>query len=87
MFDKLKEECGVFGMFSKENIDIAPYTYYALFALQHRGQESCGIVVNDDGIMALHKNVGLVNEVFTPEIMATLGKGNISIGHVRYGTT
>ena len=87
MFDKLKEECGVFGMFSKENIDIAPYAYYALFALQHRGQESCGIVVNDDGIMNLHKNVGLVNDVFTPEVMASLGKGNITIGHVRYGTT
>lgn len=87
MFDTLKEECGVFGMFSKENIDIAPYAYYALFALQHRGQESAGIVVNDDGIMNVHKNVGLVNEVFTPEVMASLGKGNISVGHVRYGTT
>ncbi len=87
MFDTLKEECGVFGMFSNESIDIAQYAYYALFALQHRGQESAGIVVNDDGIMNLHKNVGLVNEVFTPETMASLGKGNIAIGHVRYGTT
>jgi len=87
MFDTLKEECGVFGMFSKENIDIAQYAYYALFALQHRGQESAGIVVNDDGIMNLHKNVGLVNEVFTPEVLSGLGKGNIVIGHVRYGTT
>jgi glutamine phosphoribosylpyrophosphate amidotransferase len=58
MFDTLKEECGVFGMFSNESIDIAQYAYYALFALQHRGQESAGIVVNDDGIMNLHKNVG-----------------------------
>lgn len=87
MFDKYKEECGVFGMFSKENIDISSYSYYALYALQHRGQESCGIVVNDDGVMTLHKNVGLVNEVFTPEILKSLGKGNITIGHVRYGTT
>lgn len=87
MFDTLKEECGVFGMFSKESIDIAPYAYYALFALQHRGQESAGIVVNDDGIMNLHKNAGLVNEVFTPEAMASLGKGSITVGHVRYGTT
>lgn len=87
MFDKLKEECGVFGLFSKESIDIAPYAYNALFALQHRGQESAGIVVNDDGVMAIQKNVGLVNEVFTSDVMASLGKGNIAIGHVRYGTT
>ncbi|HBR31814.1 MAG TPA: amidophosphoribosyltransferase, partial [Clostridiales bacterium] len=83
----IKEECGVFGMFSAENIDIAQYAYYALFALQHRGQESAGIVVNDDGIMTVQKNTGLVNEVFTPEVLASLGKGNMSIGHVRYGTS
>ncbi|MDD4165173.1 MAG: amidophosphoribosyltransferase [Eubacteriales bacterium] len=87
MFDEIKEECGVFGMFSAENIDIAQYAYYALFALQHRGQESAGIVVNDDGIMTVQKNTGLVNEVFTPEVLASLGKGNMSIGHVRYGTS
>ncbi len=87
MFDTLKEECGVFGMFSKENTKIASYAYYALFALQHRGQESCGIVVNNDGLMTLHKNVGLVNDVFTPEIMQSLGNGKITLGHVRYGTT
>jgi amidophosphoribosyltransferase len=55
--------------------------------LQHRGQESCGIVVNDDGIFHDYKDVGLVNDVFTPSVLDSLGKGNIAVGHVRYGTT
>ena len=66
---------------------MAGTTYYGLFALQHRGQESCGIVVNDDGVFTSYKDVGLVNDVFTPENLARLGEGNISVGHVRYGTT
>ena len=87
MLNKLNEECGVFGIFSSEKIDVAASTYYGLYALQHRGQESCGIVVNDDGILTHHKDIGLVNEVFTKDVMAKLGKGKIAIGHVRYGTT
>lgn len=87
MFDSIKEECGVFGVFSSETTDVASMTYYALYALQHRGQESCGIVVNDDGVFSNHKDIGLVNEVFDKETLQKLGKGKAAIGHVRYGTT
>ncbi len=87
MFDKLKEECGVFGIYSEERTDVAVSTYYGLYALQHRGQESCGIVVNDDGIFSHHKDIGLVNEVFNKDVLSKLGQGKIAIGHVRYGTT
>lgn len=83
----LREECGVFGIFSNSRQDVAQSVYYGLFALQHRGQESCGIVVNDDGIFNVYKDLGLVNEVFTPENLASLGQGNMALGHVRYGTT
>ena len=83
----LREECGVFGVYSGETSDIASTTYYGLFALQHRGQESCGIVVNDDGVFMAYKDTGLVNDVFTPEIIERLGEGNIAVGHARYGTT
>jgi len=84
---KINEECGVFGVFGNEVSDVASTAYYALFALQHRGQESCGIVVNDDGVFSFHKDLGLVNDVFTPEVMQRLGMGHIAVGHVRYGTT
>ena len=84
---KLKEECGVFGIISTETSELAADVYLGLFALQHRGQESCGIVVNDDGLFTSHKDVGLVGEVFTREKLASLGSGNMAIGHVRYGTT
>ena len=83
----LREECGVFGVFSPQTSDVASTAYYGLFALQHRGQESCGIVVNDDGIFLSYKDTGLVNDVFTPQILAKLGEGNMAVGHVRYGTT
>ena len=83
----LREECGVFGVFSPQTSDVASTAYYGLFALQHRGQESCGIVVNDDGIFQSYKDTGLVNDVFTPQILAKLGEGNMALGHVRYGTT
>lgn len=83
----LREECGVFGIYSKTSDNLAADTYYGLFALQHRGQESCGIVVNDDGLFNEYKDTGLVNNVFTPEILDRLGQGNIAVGHVRYGTT
>lgn len=81
------EECGVFGVFAKEKTNVAATTYYGLFALQHRGQESCGIVVNDDGVFNSYKDTGLVNDVFTPERLDGLGQGNMAVGHVRYGTT
>ena len=82
----LKEECGVFGVFCNEAYDVARMTYYALFALQHRGQESAGIVVNDDGIFRTHKDAGTVEEIFTPPVFEKLGIGNMAVGHVRYGT-
>ena len=84
---KIHEECGVFGVFAPETADVASTCYYGLFALQHRGQESCGIVVNDDGIFNSYKDVGIVNDVFTPTVLASLGTGNMAVGHVRYGTT
>lgn len=84
---KLREECGVFGIYCSDTEDVASSVYYGLFALQHRGQESCGIVVNDDGVFHSYKDVGIVNDVFTPDIMKNLGRGSIAIGHVRYGTT
>ena len=83
----LHEECGVFGVYAPHTTDVAAMTYAALYALQHRGQESCGIVVNDRGVFAHHKDLGLVPEVFQAEDMEKLGHGNISIGHVRYSTT
>ncbi len=84
---KINEECGVFGIYANEKTDVASPVYYGLFALQHRGQESCGIVVNDDGLFHPYKDTGLVNDVFTPAVMESLGEGNIAVGHVRYGTT
>lgn len=84
---KIHEECGVFGIFASEVQDVASTAYYALFALQHRGQESAGIVVNNDGVFSSHKDVGLVNDIFTPQTLSELGMGNMAIGHVRYSTT
>lgn len=83
----IHEECGVFGVFSPHTGDVASTAYYGLFALQHRGQESCGIVVNDDGLFHTYKDIGLVNDVFTPTALCELGQGNMAVGHVRYGTT
>lgn len=83
----LHEECGVFGVIGKEQTDVASIAYYGLYALQHRGQESCGIVVNDDGVFSSRKDLGLVSEVFTADKLSRLPKGNIAVGHVRYGTT
>lgn len=87
--DSLHEECGVFGVYDFDGNDVASTIYYGLFALQHRGQESCGIAVSDTngpkGKASLLKGMGLVNEVFTQEDLEKL-KGNIGIGHVRYST-
>ena len=82
----IREECGVFGIFSHKETDVARLTYYGLYALQHRGQESCGIVVNNDGLFYSHKDLGLVSEVFGAENLNSLPKGNMAVGHVRYGT-
>lgn len=83
----LREECGVFGIFAPDTRDVAASAYYGLFALQHRGQESCGIVVNDDGVFNSFKDTGIVNDVFTRERLDSLGEGNMAVGHCRYGTT
>lgn len=83
----IHEECGVFGIFSPNQTKVADLVYYGLYALQHRGQESCGIVVCDDGLFYSHKDVGLVGEVFTADVMSRFPEGNMAVGHVRYGTT
>ena len=77
---------GVFGIIGGERTNVASSVYYGLFALQHRGQESCGIVVNDDGVFNMRKDTGLVNDVFDHAKLEALGQGNMAIGHVRYGT-
>ena len=79
MVTGIHEECGVFGIYTNKTSDVAAQTYVSLYALQHRGQESCGIVVNDDGVFSYHKDVGLVNQVFDKETLERLGKGNIAI--------
>lgn len=87
--EKLKEECGVFGIYDFDGNDVASTIYYGLFALQHRGQESCGIAVSDTqgpkGQVKSYKGMGLVNEVFTSESLEKM-KGDIGVGHVRYST-
>ncbi len=87
--DGLHEECGVFGIYDFDGNDVASSIYYGLFALQHRGQESCGIAVSDTsgpkGQVRVHKDMGLVHEVFTPDSLNAL-KGNIGVGHTRYST-
>lgn len=87
MTGHIHEECGVFGIFAPDVQDVAATAYYALFALQHRGQESAGIVVNRDGVFTSHKDLGLVNDVFSRETLSRLGTGNMAVGHVRYSTT
>ena len=86
MFDQIHEECGVFGIRSPIRCDVAASAYYALYALQHRGQESCGIAVNDRGIIKCHADLGLVPEVFTERNLAALGLGSMAVGHTRYST-
>lgn len=87
--DHIKEECGVFGMYDFDGNDVATSIYYGLFALQHRGQESCGIAVSETngpkGKVSTYKDMGLLNEAFTPDTLSSL-KGDIGVGHVRYST-
>lgn len=86
--EQIHEECGVFGIFNRdaEYVDTARCVYYALYALQHRGQEACGIAVNDGNLISLYKDLGLVHEVFDEKILSGM-KGSIAIGHARYSTT
>lgn len=81
------EECGVFGILSNKKENLGKLVYYGLYALQHRGQESCGIVVNDDGVFSSYKDLGLVSEVFSRDTLFHLSEGTMAVGHVRYGTT
>ena len=87
MTDSIHEECGVFGIYTNKPCNVASSVYFGLYALQHRGQESCGIVVNDRGVFQTHKGLGLVNEVFTKRVLDEFAEGRIAVGHVRYSTT
>ncbi|MCR4942998.1 MAG: amidophosphoribosyltransferase [Clostridium sp.] len=84
---KFKDECGVFGVYSETPMDVAGMTYYGLYALQHRGQESAGIAVADGETIQMHKGLGLITEAFANSEDLKKLKGNIAIGHVRYSTT
>jgi amidophosphoribosyltransferase len=84
--DKINDECGVFGIYSPNGLDVSSLTYYGLYALQHRGQESAGIVVSDGENLECHKDMGLVCDIFKPEDLREM-KGKSAIGHVRYSTT
>ena len=87
--DKFRDECGVFGIYVSQNhdaIEIARTTFYGLYALQHRGQESAGIAVSNGSQIDLYKGMGLVSEVFNNEDIDRLN-GHIAIGHVRYSVT
>lgn len=86
--DKLHEECGVFAMYRRNpQQDVVASAYYGLYALQHRGQESCGIAVNDDGVIVKRRELGLVNEVFTKDVLDSMPRGNMCLGHCRYATS
>ena len=83
----IHEECGVFGVFSRQPADVSRIVCSGLYALQHRGQEGCGIAVNDDGLFVSHKDLGLVSDVFNEQVLSTFPKGRIAVGHTRYATT
>jgi len=83
--DKQEESCGIFGIYGPHS-DVARLTYFGLFALQHRGQESAGICVSNGGQVACYTRMGLVNQVFNEQILSIL-RGYIASGHVRYSTT
>ena len=83
----IHEECGVFGIWSPKKAHLAETVYYGLFALQHRGQEGCGIAVCEDGVLKAHRDIGLVADVFDPLTLSSLPQGNIAVGHTRYSTT
>ena len=88
MFDQIHEECGVFGVYSPESTtSVVGDTYMALYALQHRGQQSCGIAVNDDGIIRSYRDLGLVPDTFNQRVLNDLGSGRMAVGHVLYGAS
>lgn len=88
MFDQIHEECGVFGVYSPESTtSVVGDTYMALYALQHRGQQSCGITVNDDGIIRSYRDLGLVPDTFNQRVLSDLGSGRMAVGHVLYGAS
>lgn len=88
MFKKLKEECGIYGIYAKKTKeDLIGQACIGLSTLQHRGEESCGVAINEDGIIHYHKDIGLVSEVFTKEVQREMPQGKMAIGHVRYSTT
>ncbi|MEG1614962.1 MAG: amidophosphoribosyltransferase, partial [Oscillospiraceae bacterium] len=89
MQNKVHEECGIFGAYSnnEDRKVLVNQAYHALFAIQHRGQVSCGIAISNDGKVDYYREQGLVFEVFTPDVIKKLvgeGKGDMAIGHVRY---
>lgn len=83
--DKLHEECGIFGIYAPDR-DVARHSFFALYALQHRGQEGAGIVTCDGHTAHIHKGMGLVSQVFNEDNLGHL-KGHLAIGHNRYSTT
>ena len=83
--DKPREACGIFGIHGHP--EVARVTYFGLYALQHRGQESAGIAVTRDRSIIDHKGMGLVPDVFKPRHLEQLNAGSAAIGHVRYSTT
>lgn len=84
MIDKFKDECGVFGIFDENGLDVSLLTYFGLYSIQHRGQESAGIAISNGQEITYHRGMGLVPEVFTEENIRRLKDGNIAIGHVRH---
>ena len=85
MTDKPHEECGVFALYAPER-DVARLTFFGLYALQHRGQESAGIATSDGNRAYLHKDMGLVSQVFNEQNLSAL-RGSHAVGHTRYSTT
>lgn len=83
---EIHDKCGVLGIYRDTPADVASMIYYGLYALQHRGQSSCGIAVNSDGVLSVHRDAGLVPEVFTPSVLQSFDQGCIAMGHVQYGT-
>ena len=86
-YDSLHEECGVFGLYRYGGEGVLAECYHALYCLQHRGQESCGIAVNRRGVITCRRDTGLVGEVFSADVLSRMEDGDIAVGHCRYGTT
>ena len=81
--DKPQDECGGFGIYRKEGKGVVADTYHALYALQHRGQDSCGMCVNTDGVMKKYRESGLVTDVFTRDMLEKIEEGNMALGPCR----